>query len=101
MEYMRILFTEISVMHSMFAELGPGFVVCHRFDLIGTVEQASKIADFIAPDRTTADLFTKVFTQTATSPRSDRDDQFSEEENGVAARLQRKLDVMERSLCKG
>ena len=46
---MQILLTDIAVMHSFLAEIDPAFVVCYDYTRMGDVEQASKVAEFLAP----------------------------------------------------
>lgn len=100
MEYMRVLFTDISVMHAMFAELGPEFVVCHDFGDMGGAEQVSEIAKFVAPNPEIQALLEDSLMKVALPPGDGSEDPLHTGTDEVAARLQRKLDVLESSLCE-
>lgn len=99
MEYMRVLFTDISVMHAMLAELGPEFVVCHDFEDMGSAEQVSEIAKFVAPNPEVQAMLEDSLMKVALPRGGAGEDPLDAEDAEVAARLQRKLDVLESSLC--
>lgn len=99
MEYMRIMFTEIGVMHSMLAELGPGFVTCHDFRNMGNVQQASRIAKFVAPTQKIAELFKEALIET-TLPRDNSTEHLAMKgASTVTGRLQRKMDILASAFC--
>lgn len=99
--FLEILFTDAGVMHSFLGEMDPGFVVCHDFDRIGDQNQASKIAQALAPDATTAEYLARSLVDSVKV----RDSLGGEEplpfesENVVVERLQRKLDALESMYC--
>lgn len=100
MEYMRVLFTDISVMHAMFAEVGPEFVVCHDFADMGGAEQVSEIAKFVAPNPEIQAMLEGSLAKMALLPGDASQGSLQTDAEEVAARLQRKLDVLESKLCK-
>lgn len=99
---MQILFTDIAVMHSFLAELGPGFVVCHDFDRFGNIGQSAAIADFLAPNEDLALLLFNAFVEIAGGEFARSNESLLYEgADVVAARLQRKFDAFEYELCPG
>lgn len=101
MEYMQILLTDTAVMHSFLAELDPAFVVCHDFDRIGDVEQASTIADHLAPNADLARPMKASFVEMAKTHNVSTEELPYEGAGVIASRLQRKFDAFESSLCTG
>lgn len=99
MAYMRVLFVDISVVHSMLNELSPRFVICHRYDEIGNLEQTSRIGDFIAPNRQIADLVSKSLVKSAQPHTASNESLPFKNTEDVAARLQIKLDAIESTYC--
>lgn len=99
MEYMRILFTEIGVMHSMLAELGHGFVVCHDFSDMGNAQQASKVANFVAPTQEFAGRLKEALVETTVRRDNLTEHLTMKDTNVVTGRLQRKMDVLVSSFC--
>lgn len=100
MQYMQILFTDIAVLHSFIAELDPGFVVCHDYDRLGSVNQSVAIADVLAPNAEVAALVKTSFIDVAaTIPASPNKSLPYLKAEVVAARLQRKLDTFESQIC--
>ncbi|CAB1099247.1 unnamed protein product [Ectocarpus sp. CCAP 1310/34] len=98
LKYMRVLFTDIAVLHSFLGEIGPEFVVCHDWDRLGDKEQASTIASFISPNDEIASLVESSLVQTA--KKSSRTDPLPfEDAYAVVLRLQRKLDAFEHLYC--
>lgn len=103
-EYMRILFTDIGVMHSLLLELPPGHVVCHDWDKLGDKRQASKIAEFIAPNAFIAGFFAAALLETVSVHRFALSNTSTEPlpyegAEAIVSRLQRKLDAFEALLC--
>lgn len=99
MEYMRILLTEIAVVHSLLEEIDPAFVVCHKFDLSEDSEQASKVAEFVSPNEAISQLLADSMVEQARGYNHvDLASPFEGAEN-VTARLQRKLDVLDARYC--
>lgn len=100
MAYMLIILTDIAVLHSFLAEIDPQFIVCHDFDRAGEEAAASRVARFVAPDNTTAEMFgASLVTFWMDHPKVEERLQF-EGANQVAARLQRKLDLLDSIYCK-
>lgn len=99
LRYVHVLFTNIAVVHSMLDELGPGFVVCHRYNEMEDNEQATRIAAHVSPSATIAEYFRQSLLGTAL-PRHGTDEELPYDNAPVlTARLQRKLDVMEAPFC--
>lgn len=100
MQYMQVLFTEIAVVHSLLAELGSGFVVCHDYDQLGSVDQSNAISDFLAPNENIAALMRKSFYETEVDSRPPSNDTLRYEgADAIAERFQRKLDAFESLIC--
>lgn len=101
MKYMRILFTDIAVMHSGLTELGPGFVVCHDFGKLGDVEQTTRIAKFISPNEQVANMTADALLATVVEHSHNQATEHSQFENAdaVIKRLQQKLDALETAAC--
>ena len=103
MEYMQVLLTNIAVMHSFLAEIDPAFVICHDFERAGEINQSSSIANFLAPNKVIAEALKNVLVGVAAGmARSPRTSVQHLPHNGadvVAARLQRKFDAFESTLC--
>lgn len=100
MEYVRVLFTNLGVMHSMLAELGPGFVMCHTFEDMGNIKQTATVANFVAPNEIIAGMLTDALRRTAHQRHGNHAEDFLfEGADVVAARLQRKLDAFEPQYC--
>eukprot|EP00752_Nemacystus_decipiens_P011461 g10177.t1 len=104
MEYMRIFFTDVAVLHSFLAEIDPGFIVCHDWNRVGDETQASEIAAFVSPN---GDIAYRVYTamiETAANipPHEDAggiDELTFEGAESVISRLQDKLDSFEALYC--
>lgn len=106
LEYVRILFTNAGVLHSLLGEIDPEFVVCHDWDSLGDVVQASKVAAFVSPNAEVADMFSSAMVDSVMEiPHED-----GEHEAGIdaltfdgvgslARRLQDKLDSFEALYC--
>lgn len=99
MLYMRTLFTEAGVMHSLLAEVAPEFVVCHDYAKLGDVEQAASIAEFVSPSAEVAAMFRRSLTESARSPSAAAESLPHNGKDEVASRLQQKLDVLESRFC--
>ncbi|CAM9908225.1 unnamed protein product [Ectocarpus fasciculatus] len=97
-EYMRVLFTDIAVVHSFLSEIGSEFIVCHDWDRLGSTEQASRIANFISPNEEIVGLVESVLVQTARN-LSNTDALPFEDADALVSRLQRKLDAYEPIYC--
>ena len=70
MEYVRILFTDMAVLHSFLAEIDPGFIVCHDWERLGEESQASEIAAFVSPNAEIVDVVATALVDTAISSRN-------------------------------
>ncbi|CAN0045410.1 unnamed protein product [Ectocarpus sp. 12 AP-2014] len=97
-EYMRVLFTDIAVLHSFLSEIGPNFITCHVWDRLGGKEQASRIANFISPNDEIAGLVQSSLLQTARNSSRAEAPPF-EGVHPLVSRLQRKLDAFEPLYC--
>ncbi|CAM9808577.1 unnamed protein product, partial [Ectocarpus fasciculatus] len=56
-EYAKVIFTEMGVVHSLLGELDPAFVICHDWDLLGDPDQAKNVSAFISPTDEMASLY--------------------------------------------
>ena len=99
MEYMQIMLTDTAVMHSFLAELDPAFVVCHDFDRIGDVDQASRVADHLAPNADVAQLLKASFVEMADAHNASTESLLYEGADAISRRLQRKFNAFETALC--
>lgn len=99
MMYMRVLFTDIAAMHSGLTELGPGFVVCHDFGELGDAEQATRIAEFIAPNMEVANMTSDALLGSTKRRVKTPEDTHFDDAGVVIRRLQQKLDVLESPFC--
>ena len=99
MGYMQILMTDIGVLHALLAEIGPGFVVCHDYDLLGDADQAGAIAEFLAPNDEVATMLNKTFVAVAKGHLRSSESLPFPGADAIAARLQRKFDAFEWQLC--
>ena len=99
MEYMRILMTNIAVMHSFLAGIDPAFVVCHDFDYIGDVDQISRIAEHVVPAVDLVDKFISSLIETIPEQSLDEESLSFEGADFVVSRLQRHLDSYEFIYC--
>lgn len=99
MDYMRILFTDAGVMHSLLAEIDPAFIICHKFTDMGDADQAGKVADFLSPTPEVADMLRAAFIVTASEHVSTHDPLPFKGAEELVRRLQRKLDVVEATVC--
>ncbi|CAN0205727.1 unnamed protein product [Scytosiphon promiscuus] len=99
-EYLKILFTDMSVVHSSLGELDPAFVVCHDYEALGDPSQASRIANFISPNDDMAQLIESSLMETAQEGHHDGSSSLPFEGAGVIVdRMQRKLDSFESTYC--
>ena len=101
MEYMQILLTDTAVMHSFLAELDPAFVVCHDFNRVGDIEQASMIADFLAPNAYVAGPLKESFVAVSNAHSASTEPLLYHGADVFASRLQRKFDTFESLICTG
>lgn len=101
MQYMQVLLTDIAVMHSLLAELGPGFVVCHDFSRFGEVNQAVAIANFLAPNEHVAELLAASLVAVAEGRPKVNESLEYNAADVVTSRLQRKFDAFESIICPG
>lgn len=99
LEYMRVLFTDIAVLHSFLLELSPGHVICHDWDVLGDEEQATRIADFISPNEFVAGCVKSSLMRTARHRPANVIPLPFDGGDAIVARLQRKLDAFEEVLC--
>lgn len=81
--------------------MDPGFVVCHDFARLGDANQASKVAEFLAPNTAVAELLARAFVEGVKKASSGDDVEPLPypSENIVIGRLQRKLDAFETVYC--
>lgn len=92
------MLTDIGVIHSMLAEIGSSFVVCHDYARVGDPIQAELIANFVAPTKYMASALTRSLVDTAKHP--DQSEELGwEHGEALVDRLQLKLDLIETSLC--
>lgn len=99
MDYMRILFTDIAVMHSLLAEIDPAFVVCHDFEFLGDAGQAAKIADFLAPNSQVAEVLQFSLMDTAVEDERVKESLPFLDSEMLISRLQHKFDAFESTYC--
>lgn len=99
MEYVRIIFTHVGLLHSFLGELDPAFVICHDWDLLGDPEQAKKVAAFISPTDEMASLFERSLVDSPETHTSVSDDLPEDGSDVLVARLQNKLDAFEHLYC--
>lgn len=99
MNYMRVLFTDIAVMHSGLAELGPGFVVCHDYGALGDAEQTNRVANFIAPNAELANMIDVALTFSVKSKAEQTNELSIADADVVVNRLQQKLDMLDLQVC--
>lgn len=102
--YMQIILTEAALLQSMLHELGPGFVVCHRYSQMTHKAQAMEVAEFVAPTAEAAQMFAesllRVARPTRSSGPSDGYEPRYEGETVIISRLQHKLDALEAAFCR-
>lgn len=101
MQYMQILLTDVGVLHSLLTELGPGFVVCHDYDLFGDPGQSAAIAEFVAPNADVAAMLNNSFVAVAGVRSPSTESLPFEGASVISSRLQRQLDAFESQLCSG
>lgn len=101
MAYVQILLLDVAALHSSLAELGPGFVVCHRFGDMTNREQADEISDFVSPTEQIRGYVRSILLDNMREPRVFDKNLLHGEIWYVVDRLQRKLDVMEAQFCGG
>ena len=99
MKYMQLLLTDTAVVHSFLAELDPAFVICHDYSRVGDVEQASVVADFIAPNADVAEPLQASFVAVAKDHGASNQTLPYEGAEIFASRLQRKFDAFESRIC--
>ena len=99
MEYMVVLFTNIAVVHSFLAELDPAFIVCHDYAHAGEEGQASRLAQFVAPNDAIRDMYEASLLATWKPHTTPKSEQLDEDFNAMGSRLQRKLDAFEAIYC--
>ena len=104
MEYVRILFTDMAVLHSFLAEIDPGFIVCHDWDRLGEESQASEIAAFVSPNDEIANEVVTALVDTAADipPHHDEggiDELTFDGAERMISRLQDKLNTFESLYC--
>lgn len=99
MAYVQVLLLDLAALHSSLDELGPGFVMCHRYSDIKNETQASGIASFMCPTEPLADSLGSTFLKAARDPSAPSEQLRYDEVSSVVGRLQRKLDVIEEQYC--
>ncbi|CAM9699176.1 unnamed protein product [Ectocarpus fasciculatus] len=99
MAYVRMLFTEIAVVHSFLGELESNFVVCHDWVYFGDMEQAQRVAEFIAPNDEVASMVTEALLGSAASRHRPNETLPFDAGDELSSRLQRKLDAFEYQYC--
>lgn len=100
MAYMLIVLTDIAVFHSFIAEIDPEFIIYHEFDRAGKEAAVSRVARFVAPDKMAAELFGASLVESWTDHPKVEEILQIEGADQVAARLQRKLDLLDSIYCK-
>ncbi|CAM9512875.1 unnamed protein product [Ectocarpus sp. 13 AM-2016] len=100
MAYVRVLFTEIAVVHSLLGELDRNFVVCHDWVYFGDIKQAQRVAEFIAPNAEVASMVREALLRSAASRHKPNETLPFDAEDELSSRLQRKLDVFEHQYCR-
>lgn len=98
--YVRVLFTEIAVVHSLLGELDPNFMVCHDWVYFGDIEQAQRVADFIAPNLEVASMVREALLGSASSRHKPNETLPFDAGEEISSRLQRKLDAFEYQYCR-
>lgn len=97
----QILFTNAAVVHSFLGEMDRSFVVCHDFGRLGDENQASEIAEVLAPNATVAGYLARSFVEAVKVRAVNGEEPLPfESENLVIARLQRKMDAFESVYCR-
>lgn len=99
MKYMRILMTNIAVMHSFLAGIDPAFVVCHDFDYVGDIGQVSRIVEHVVPTEDLVDKTISSLIKMAPEQSSGKESLEFEGADLVVSRLQRHLDSYEILYC--
>lgn len=99
MAYVQVLLLDLAALHSSLDELGPGFVMCHRYSDIKNETQASAIASFMCPTEPLADSLRSTFLRVAREPSAPSTTLPYDGVSSVVNRLQRKLDVIENQYC--
>lgn len=100
MAYMRVLFVTASVVRSMLAEPSPDFVFCHRYDELGDPESASRIGDFIAPNKYVAGMVSDSFVKSAEARKGLNESLPFYGAEHLAAHLQNILDGIDSMHCQ-
>lgn len=99
-EYLKILFTDMGVIHSMLFELDPAFVVCHDYEALGDPYQASRIANFIGPTETMASRIKETLVGSVQMRNSTGESSLPfEGATIIVDRMQSKLDAFEGTFC--
>lgn len=99
MEYAKVIFTDMGVVHSLLGELDPAFVICHDWDLLGDPEQAKNVSAFISPTDEMASLYEHWLVGSVRSIHTSEDTLPFVGSDVLVARLQKKLDTFERLYC--
>lgn len=97
--YLQVLLAEAGVVHSLLAELDPGFIICHFYNEMGNETRVQEIANFVAPTEVMAAFVKDSMMRHA---RPSDDSQYDLEFPGletVVERIQQKLNVMEEQHC--
>ncbi|CAM9871547.1 unnamed protein product [Scytosiphon promiscuus] len=98
--YLKVLFADMGVMHSLLSELDPAFVVCHDYSALGNPDQAKEIATFIAPNEDMAQQITTSLVATAQEKHAAGSSSLPlEGAEVIVDRMQRKLDAFEGIYC--
>lgn len=100
MEYMRILFTNIAMVHSFIPVIYPAFMVCHDFASIGDVDQASMSSNVTSSAKEVAIYMKSSLIKKA--PQHGPDEAFPfVGVDGAVSRLQLKHDFFEGTYYRG
>lgn len=99
LDYFHVLLTNIAVLGSMLEEVGPEFVVCHKFSALDDSAQAKKIAEFLAPSDEVAKYLESAIVGTNIPGSGEREELLFEAAAIVVERLQKKLDIVEARYC--
>ena len=95
-----MLLTDTAVMHSTLAEIDPAFIVCHDYSHAGEEEQASKIANFVAPNAIIADMYKTSLLKRWIGHPPRKENLPVDGAELIVTRLQRKLDAFESAICE-
>lgn len=91
--------TDAAVLHSMMGELGEEFITCLSYDDLFKTEHIRRVAEFVAPSAELAQDLVTIMSMNAKGREPEEAHVLSEDEEVMVARLQQKLDVIEKEHC--